>query len=87
MVTLTNKDCQARHKQDLQDFIREGVICAYSGAQGMGMCNGDYGGPLVWNGTLIGAVSWGKSCAVGRPDGFTRISYFAPWIFVQMVEI
>lgn len=41
---------------------------------------GDSGGPLVANGELIGIVSWGKPCAVGKPDVFTRVYYYREWI-------
>lgn len=47
---------------------------------GEGTCFGDSGGPLVLNDSLIGLVSWGIPCAIGRPDMFTRVSSFVDWV-------
>lgn len=41
---------------------------------------GNSGGPLVANSELIGIVSWGEACAVGRPDVFIRVSFYKTWI-------
>lgn len=51
---------------------------------GRGMCHGDSGGPLASNGELIGLVSWGHPCAVGRPDAFVRLSHFYDWIMLTV---
>ncbi|KAK0160625.1 hypothetical protein PV328_008016 [Microctonus aethiopoides] len=48
--------------------------------EGEGSCHGDSGGPLVVNGSQIGVVSWGKPCARGTPDVFTRVSRYIDWI-------
>ncbi|CAG9827552.1 unnamed protein product [Diabrotica balteata] len=48
---------------------------------GWGYTNGDSGGPLELNGTLIGIVSWGDQC--GKPDSsgvYTKVSDFVTWI-------
>lgn len=82
--TLTNIDCISRHTT-WAHLIGEHTLCAFSGAVGQGMCHGDSGGPLVANNKLIGIVSWGSPCAVGRPDAFTRISYYGPWM-VNIME-
>ena len=41
---------------------------------------GDSGSALIANGTQIGIVSFGRPCAVGYPDVYTRVSSFEPWI-------
>lgn len=46
---------------------------------------GDSGGPLVIKGDKIGIVqvgivSFGRPCAVGSPDVFTRVAAFKDWI-------
>lgn len=56
------------------------MICAFTGAVHHGMCKGDSGGPLVADNTLIGIVSFGRPCARGYPDGFTRVSTYKQWI-------
>lgn len=77
--TLTNEKCLARYHDVYPDYIYDGTLCTYAG-QRQGTCSGDFGGPLVANGQLIGVSSWAWPCAFARPDGFTRISVFTEWI-------
>lgn len=83
LVTLTNIDCRSRHAK-LSESVTDDNICAFSNAHGRGMCHADSGGPLVAGDQLVGLVSWGEPCAVGRPDAFVRISYFFDWIVETM---
>lgn len=55
-------------------------ICTQS-KEGKGACHGDRGAPLVYNGELVGLVSWFQPCALGKPDVYTRISYYSDWIW------
>lgn len=41
---------------------------------------GDSGGPLVAENAQIGVVSWGRPCAKGVPDVFTRVYSYRDWI-------
>lgn len=79
MLTMSNKECRkmSMPQTPINNFA---TLCAYSGNKGTGICIGDSGGPLTSNKKLIGISSWGVACAKGYPDGFTRISVFAPWI-------
>ncbi|KAF5287276.1 hypothetical protein FQR65_LT02149 [Abscondita terminalis] len=52
--------------------------------KGVGTCKGDSGGPLMRNGKQIGIVSWGRSCALGYPDVFTRLSSYFNWILFNI---
>lgn len=45
---------------------------------------GDSGGPLVVNGSQVGIVSFGRPCAVGYPDVYTRVSSFTSWIIAKI---
>ncbi|KAJ6636664.1 Chymotrypsin-1 [Pseudolycoriella hygida] len=45
-----------------------------------GQCNGDSGGPLMYNGTQIGIVSFGGQCGEGVPGVMTNIAKFLKWI-------
>ncbi|KAG7209475.1 hypothetical protein KM043_015562 [Ampulex compressa] len=68
------EDCQAEHER-----VRDTNICSFS-RYGEGACHGDSGGPLVSNGRQIGIVSYGRPCAVGVPDVYTRVSSYRSWI-------
>ncbi|KAG7209472.1 hypothetical protein KM043_015559 [Ampulex compressa] len=53
---------------------------------GEGVCSGDSGGPLVSNDIQIGIVSFGRPCAIGHPDVYTRVSSYKQWIENNMQE-
>jgi secreted trypsin-like serine protease len=51
----------------------------------IGTCNGDSGGPLISikeKPEIVGIVSFGSAqgCALGAPQGFTRVSSYLKWI-------
>lgn len=79
VYTLSNDECRENHSEEQAELIYDGALCTLL-AEGEGACFGDSGGPLTTQGQLIGLVSWGVPCAVGRPDQFTRISAFLDWI-------
>ncbi|XP_050340934.1 chymotrypsin-2-like [Bactrocera neohumeralis] len=76
--TISNQECAQRGFR-----ITANELCAL-GERGRGACVGDSGGPLtITNGTpqLVGIVSYGTAtCALGRPDVYTRVSSFLPYI-------
>ncbi|KAK5638684.1 hypothetical protein RI129_012979 [Pyrocoelia pectoralis] len=65
--------------------ITEKKICTLS-KEGMGPCGGDSGGGLLnnVNGTLVGIVSWGYSCATGRPDIYTNVHAYLQWMLIEI---
>jgi len=75
LPVVSNSACQSL----LGTIIAAGQICA-GGIRGTGMCNGDSGSPLGYNGVIVGLVSWGQPCAQGYPDVFTRVSAYLDWI-------
>lgn len=83
--TLSNQECKEKQFPDFVQYLYEGSLCVFK-ASGAGMCSGDSGGPLAINGELVGLVSWGKKCAIGYPDVFTRISTFGDWLKVNMAN-
>lgn len=60
--------------------VKECHVCTLHEDLHHGACNGDSGGPLSKDGVLIGLVSWGYPCAVGKPDAYTRVYCYLDWI-------
>ncbi|XP_075168452.1 kappaTry [Haematobia irritans] len=61
--------------------ITERMICAGYASGGMDSCYGDTGGPLVFNGELVGLVSWGRGCARPNfPSVYTYVYSLKKWI-------
>lgn len=61
--------------------IDENHICIKAN-QGVGVCFGDSGGPLIYGDTLVGIASFigGKCGYNGRPDVFASIHNHIQWI-------
>ncbi|KAK4313374.1 hypothetical protein Pmani_015271 [Petrolisthes manimaculis] len=74
---LSNSDCANTYGATIYD----GIICT-SSIGGKGVCSGDSGGPMNWNGVTAGVTSFVASagCESGLPHGFTRVTYFLDWI-------
>uniref|UniRef100_A0A182LYU1 trypsin n=1 Tax=Anopheles culicifacies TaxID=139723 RepID=A0A182LYU1_9DIPT len=64
--------------------VTERMVCAgYHTAGGRDACQGDTGGPLVYENTLIGIVSWrNKSCNAAEhlPGIYGRVTSVRAWI-------
>ncbi|XP_078052124.1 transmembrane protease serine 9-like [Augochlora pura] len=65
---ISFSECAQFHNLD----VSKSVICTYNGI-GSGLCPGDSGSPLVYNGQIVGVVSRGIPCARGEPDVFTSV--------------
>ncbi|XP_024877364.1 chymotrypsin-2-like isoform X2 [Temnothorax curvispinosus] len=63
------------------DDISERQVCTLL-ALGKGICSGDSGGALIYNGELVGIASFGREgpCAAGFPDVFTRVFHYRDWV-------
>ncbi|XP_012135227.1 chymotrypsin-1-like [Megachile rotundata] len=66
--------------------VQNSHICTYT-KYGEGICDGDAGSPLVVKDIQIGIVSFGTPCGVGKPDVYTRVSYFQSWIKQQQIYL
>ncbi|XP_072946523.1 chymotrypsin-1-like [Epargyreus clarus] len=77
LKAITYEECKEAHKSVNAVFTTQ--ICALT-KTGEGACHGDSGGPLVREGRQVGVVSWGIPCARGKPDVYTKVEAFMPWI-------
>ncbi len=61
--------------------VHDDMLCAGELEEGIGVCFGDSGGPLIYQeggvDYLMGITSWGYGCAqADLYDGYTRVAYF-----------
>uniref|UniRef100_A0A182J2I0 Uncharacterized protein n=1 Tax=Anopheles atroparvus TaxID=41427 RepID=A0A182J2I0_ANOAO len=77
-TVMDAESCRAR------TGIPSGLICFTSPAKN-GACNGDSGGPAVLNNELVGVSNFIiQYCGSTNPDGYAKVSDFAPWIQATM---
>jgi trypsin len=70
-------ECDRLYDTDLS--IHE--ICAGTADGSMDACEGDEGGALVYNGTLVGVATVENSCGIARfPGRYTNAAIFTDWI-------
>ncbi|XP_077090375.1 hepatocyte growth factor a isoform X1 [Siphateles boraxobius] len=79
---VSNKRCSQSHKGILP--ITETKICA-GGKRDQGVCEKDYGGPLVCqegeSKVIVGVSINGRGCAVARrPAVFVNVAFYSEWI-------
>lgn len=79
---VNNKKCSQSHNGILS--ITETKICA-GGKRDQGVCEKDYGGPLVCqegeNKVIVGVSINGRGCAVARrPAVFVNVAFYSEWI-------
>uniref|UniRef100_A0A673K087 Mast cell protease 1-like n=1 Tax=Sinocyclocheilus rhinocerous TaxID=307959 RepID=A0A673K087_9TELE len=78
MTTINHAVCQ--HKWGSKYFEASQMICAHGDG---GSCKGDSGGPLVCGNTAAGVTSFvsRERCnSPERPNVYTKISAYLPWI-------
>lgn len=75
---ISNIECSGRYTGISN--ISDTVICTLNHNIKEATCKGDSGGGLVCDGALVGILSYGKPCARGKPDVFTHVRKYIPWI-------
>ncbi|XP_036325092.1 trypsin-2-like [Rhagoletis pomonella] len=74
---ISRQECLQRW--DNHEGVGYGHICTFT-RSGEGACNGDSGGPIVYEGKLVGLVNWGAPCAMGKPDMHASVIYYRDFI-------
>ncbi|TSW48760.1 hypothetical protein Baya_13459 [Bagarius yarrelli] len=84
-VTVKNRPICSRSNSYGQSFTKN-MLCA--GKPGKDTCDGDSGGPLLYNGIAVGITSnGGRSCGSTRKPGlYTIISHYSDWITLTMSD-
>uniref|UniRef100_A0A182PNU0 Peptidase S1 domain-containing protein n=1 Tax=Anopheles epiroticus TaxID=199890 RepID=A0A182PNU0_9DIPT len=60
--------------------ISEGLMCIDKEGS-FGACNGDSGGPAVYDGKLVGVANFIIDfCGGNHADGYAKVSYYLDWI-------
>ncbi|CAG2179094.1 unnamed protein product, partial [Oppiella nova] len=68
--------------------VTNSMFCAGVPEGGKDACQNDSGGPVKYNGELVGIVSWGKQCALpDYPGVYARVSVFRDWIKQSTVRL
>lgn len=74
VTAVSARECAA------QTGINAGLLCLQSPVNN-GACNGDSGGPAVYNNQLVGVANFVINyCGSGAPDGYAKVSDFVRWI-------
>ncbi|CAH1100143.1 unnamed protein product [Psylliodes chrysocephalus] len=90
LTLISNDECNAAIKQLIPDddspVDDDSNVCTLN--EKSNTCDGDVGGPLSQDGTVIGIVTWYiDPCGTnGAPNVFTKLSNFANWINQTITE-
>lgn len=78
--TINRKTCRTIYSGI--NNVTENMFCAgLLGTGGKDTCTGDSGGPVEFDGMIIGIVSWGTGCArKDYPGVYTKVSNYIDWI-------
>lgn len=78
VIIMYFNDCKYLY-EGIMNPVTERMVCAMS--IGGGPCQGDSGDPLVYNGQLIGLLSWSFGCGDRKyPAVYTDVTKLRGWI-------
>ncbi|XP_075157304.1 serine protease SP24D-like [Haematobia irritans] len=81
LKALTTKEC----RQTI-DFADDSLICL-AHTENNGACNGDSGGPAIYQGKLVGVAGFVVGgCGTKNPDGYAKVFYHKEWILKNSSE-
>lgn len=88
---LNNSECQRRWNDSLfRPTVNISNICVDDENGSVSSCDGDSGSPLhCWNGAswkLYGVASWGSRACYYYPAVYSRISWFANWVYGTLIK-
>lgn len=75
LTAISRNECK-----ELIDMDSDSLICLAHKSNN-GACNGDSGGPAVYNGEVVGIAGFVyNGCGSSYPDGYAKVFYHADWI-------
>uniref|UniRef100_A0A1I8MPF8 Peptidase S1 domain-containing protein n=1 Tax=Musca domestica TaxID=7370 RepID=A0A1I8MPF8_MUSDO len=75
LTALSGSECEEMFHLDTDD-----VMCLDHEANN-GLCHGDFGGPAIYNGEMVGIGSFLFGyCGNSYPDGYAKVFYHSEWI-------
>ncbi|XP_063390101.1 trypsin CFT-1-like [Cydia fagiglandana] len=82
--TVNQAVCRTRYNELGYDVTNNMLCSGWLDVGGRDQCSGDSGGPLIYNGVVVGVCSWGEQCALARYPGVNaRVSKVTEWIQVN----
>lgn len=73
--------CRRLLRQWTSSSITNTMICSGKFTGDEAPCQGDKGGPLMYNGRQVGIFSWGIGCACSKiPSVYTAVSSIYAWL-------
>lgn len=83
-TALTTEECQ----NYLGESFYEGALCFHNQEGHSSACFGDYGGPAVFENTVVGVASYTfeGTCGSEHPDVFVDAGFFHDWVQEKLVD-
>ncbi|XP_046960946.1 trypsin, alkaline B-like [Vanessa cardui] len=81
VFTVNQNVCRSNYNIIAMTVTNNMMCAGILNQGGRDPCDGDYGGPLLHNGVVVGISSFGSGCGYrGYPAVYTRIPVFINWI-------